>query len=117
MTFKVKIESLPAEVSLHQIKDEDDLYYAADDCSLTPEQTCFVISSGFSIGKAYLDPKDKTPFIIYAENVKRVGFILLCFWHWNGSQTVLSYFIDKDFQCRNYSKTATKIAVSILKSA
>lgn len=123
MTFREKLESLPQgafvgeTVSFQPIREEQDLVYAIFECTLTREQQEFVNPAGFSIGRAYLNPKDNYPCVILNAQGQRVGFILLDVWLGDGDGYSWSYYIDQGQQGKGYGRDAAKLAVRLLKAA
>ena len=71
--------------------------------------------AGFSIGRAYLNPEDNIPCIIWKDDT-RIGYIVLRKW-FCGNANSWSYYLDKDQQGNGYGKTAAQLAVQILKAA
>ena len=118
-TFSQKISALPPEIfslgDLHirMIQNDDDLWYATVECQLAPGQDEFVNPAGFSIGRAYLNPADNIPCIIWNGDT-RIGYIVLR--RWDGAANSWSYYLDKDQQGKGYGKTAAQLAVQILKA-
>ena len=82
---------------------------------VVPRQEEFVNPAGFSIGRAYLDPDNNIPCIIWPDDT-RIGYIVLRNWS-AGDATTWSYYLDKDYQGRGYGKTAAQLAASILNAA
>ena len=120
-TLKEKINYLPPEVfsldglSIQPVRDDYDLWYAVVECQLAPGQAEYVNPAGFSIGRAYLDPANNIPCIIWRGDT-RIGYIVLRRW-FDGSANSWSYYLDKDWQGNGYGKAAAELAVQILKSA
>ena len=120
-TLKQKIAALsPAffsldSISIRPIVDDDDLWYAVVECRLAPGQEEYVNPAGFSIGRAYLNPEDNIPCIIWKDNV-RIGYIVLRKW-FGGNANSWSYYLDKDQQGKGYGKAAARLAIQILKAA
>ena len=121
ISLKQKFDTLsPADlcrerISIRPIRDDYDLWYAVVECQLSPEQTDFVNPAGFSIGRAYLDPENNIPCIIWLDD-KRIGYIV--FRTWSGSRaTSWSYYLDRSFQGHGYGRIAAQLAVQILKTA
>ena len=104
-------------VSIRKIENDDDLWYAVAECSITPEQEDYVNPAGFSIGRAYLAPSDNVPCVICKADGERIGFIV--FRKWSGAVPGFnwSYFIDRNFQGMGYGKAAAKLAIKILRAA
>ena len=125
-TFSDRLKALPPAiwesdtVKIRPIANDDDLWYATVECRLTPEQEAedLVNPAGFSIGRAYLNPADNLPCLIYDKNSKPIGYIVLRTWfdqlHPGFSW---SYYIDKDSQGKGYGKAAARLAIQILKAA
>ena len=120
-TLQKKITTLSPEVfslngiSIRPIRDDWDLWYAVVECKLAPGQEEFVNPAGFSIGRAYLNPADNIPCIIWNGDT-RIGYIVLRRWS-DGTANSWSYYLDKDQQGNGYGKTAAQLAVQILKAA
>ena len=120
-TFKQKILSLsPAvfcrdRISIRPIQDDYDIWYAVVECQLTPEQTDYVNPAGFSIGRAYLDPNNHVPCIIWLDN-QRIGYIVFRTWS-RGDANSWSYYLDRRYQGNGYGRAAARLAVQILQSA
>lgn len=121
--FADKIRTLSAEtfvsdkVGIKIIEDEDDLWYAVMECKITPEQEAFVNPAGFSIGRAYLNPENNVPCVIYKNGGERVGYIVLRTWLGEGEGYSWSFYVDKDHQGQGLGKAAAQLAVKILKAA
>ena len=120
-SFKQKILSLsPAvfcwdRISIRLIQDDYDIWYAVVECQLTPEQTDYVNPAGFSIGRAYLDPSNHVPCIIWLDD-QRIGYI--GFRRWSGSKAnSWSYYLDRKYQGNGYGRAAACLAVRILQKA
>lgn len=123
MTFSERLKALPADiwksdmVSIRPISNADDLWYATVECRLAPGQEDLVNPAGFSIGKAYLNPADNLPCLIYNKEKQPVGYILLRKWldpsligfSW-------SFYIDKDSQGKGYGRAAARLAIQIFKT-
>jgi diamine N-acetyltransferase len=120
-TLQKRITSLPdayftdGNISIRPIRDDYDIWYATVECTLFPHQKENVNPAGFSLGRAFLYPKNYLPCIIWKENT-RIGFILLFRWS-NGSANGWSYYLDQNYQGQGYGKTAARLAINILKSA
>jgi diamine N-acetyltransferase len=104
-------------VFIRPIKTQEELVYAIFECQLNDEQKELVNPAGFSIGRAYLFPKDNVPCLIYDENREPVGFISLCKWLGEGDAYSWSYYIDKECQGKGYGRNAADLAIRILKAA
>ena len=121
ISLKQKFDTLsPADlcrerISIRPIRDDYDLWYAVVECQLSPEQTDFVNPAGFSIGRAYLDPDNNIPCVIWLDD-KRIGYIVFRRWC-SGNANSWSYFLDKDRQGKGFGKAAACLAVQILKKA
>lgn len=121
-SFADKVKSLPKdiwaseEIFIRSIQDEDDLWYAVVECSLTKEQEENVNPAGFSIGRAYLTPHDNVPCVICKADGERIGFISFLKWLGEGAGFSWSYYIDKNYQGLGYGKAAAELAVNILKT-
>lgn len=102
------------EVCIREIKDDSDLWYAVVECRLFPGQEEYVNPAGFSIGRAYLSPKDNVPCVICKKNGDRIGYILFCKWLGDGAGFTWSYYLDRKFQGQGYGKAAARLAVKIL---
>ena len=120
-SLKDNISALSSEqftldtITIRPIQDDYDLWFAVVECKLSPEQENFVNPAGFSIGRAFLNPEDNVPCIIWKDDV-RIGYIV--FRRWIGSYAnSWSYFIDQGYQMQGYGKTAAKLAIQILKAA
>ena len=115
------ISSLPEEfftdssIHIRPIQDDYDIWYATVECTLLPGQRENVNPAGFSLGRAYLNPKNHLPCIIWKDN-KRIGFILLCRWS-DGSANSWSYYLDHSYQGQGYGRAAALLAIRILKAA
>lgn len=120
--FFQKVKRLPKEswsaetVRIRPIENDDDLWYAVVECELTPEQEEFVNPAGFSIGRAYLDPRDNVPCVICKTDGERIGYIVFRKWSGEGRNFNWSYYIDKKYQGQGYGKAAARLAVKILKA-
>ncbi len=121
MCFRDKILALPKtafsqeDISIRPISSENDLWYATEVCRLAPGQEEYVNSSAFSIGRAYLQPNDNIPCLIY-HDTSPVGFLLLRHWEVDQSNG-WSYYLDHAAQGFGYGTAAAKLAVRILKQA
>ena len=121
ISLKQKFDTLsPADfcrerISIRPIRDDYDLWYAVVECQLSPEQTDFVNPAGFSIGRAYLDPKNNIPCVIWLDD-QRIGYIVFRRWC-SGNANSWSYFLDKDRQGKGFGKAAACLAAQILKKA
>ena len=121
MNLKERIESLPdsafslGEIHISPIRDDYDLWYATVECRLAPGQEKFVNPAGFSIGRAYLHPKNHVPCIIW-RNDCRIGYIILRKWS-STSATSWSYYLDAEHQGKGFGRSAACLAMQILKSA
>ena len=68
--FSNKVKNLPKEifasetVSIKNIENDDELWYAVVECKITPEQEKNVSPCGFFLGRAYLAPNDNVPCVI-----------------------------------------------------
>lgn len=117
------IKNLPREtwlsetVSIRKIENDDDLWYAVVECSVSPEQQEFVNPAGFSIGRAYLAPNNNVPCVICKADGERIGFIVLRKWSDSDRAFNWSYCIDLKFQGMGYGKAAAKLAIKILRAA
>ena len=117
------IKDLPSDtwlsetVGIRRIENDDDLWYAVAECRILPEQEEYVNPAGFSIGRAYLAPKDNVPCVICKADGERIGFIVLRKWSGSDRGFNWSYFIDRKFQGKGYGKAAAKLAVKILRAA
>lgn len=105
------------DITIKEITTEKDLGYATVILKLKPEQENLVNPTGFSIGRAFLNPTDNIPCIIYKDNNEPIGFISLCKWSGSGDAYSWSYFIDKNYQNMGYGTKAAKLAIHILKTA
>ncbi len=120
-TLRQSILSLPAElfsldtIQIRPIMDDYDLWYAVVDCQLAAGQEQYVNPAGFSIGRAYLQPENHLPCIIW-KDATRIGYIVLRRWH-TGEANSWSYYLDQDYQGFGYGRTAAKLAVQILTAA
>ncbi len=121
MTFFDSICNLPEDaftlnhISIRPIRSDEELWYATVQCQLAPGQSDFVNPSGFSIGRAWLQPEDHVPCLIYKEG-QPIGFLL--FRHWaDDASNSWSYYLDKQHQGHGLGKAAAQLAVQILKSA
>ena len=114
------IKDLPSDtwlsetVGIRRIENDDDLWYAVAECSILPEQEEYVNPAGFSIGRAYLAPKDNVPCVICKADGERIGFIVLRKWSGSDRGFNWSYFIDRKFQGLGYGKAAAGLAVKFL---
>lgn len=117
------IKDLPSDiwqsetVGIRRIENDEDLWYAVAECRILPEQEEFVNPAGFSIGRAYLAPKDNVPCVICKADDERIGFIVLRKWSGSDRGFNWSYFIDRKFQGLGYGKAAAGLAVKILRAA
>ena len=122
MSLREKWEKLPPDVftghglTIREIRDDDDLWYATVECMLAPGQEEFVNPAGFSIGRAYLHPDSNLPCVICREDETRIGYIIFREWPGAGSAYNWSYYLDKDWQGRGYGESAARLAVRILKT-
>ena len=120
-TLQECIASLPdafftdGSICIRPIQDDYDIWYATVECTLFPSQKENVNPAGFSLGRAYLNPKNHLPCIIWKDNI-RIGFILLCRWS-DGSANSWSYYLDRNYQGQGYGKAAANLAIKILKAA
>lgn len=120
-SFADRVRELPGEiwssesVSIRPIVDDDDLWYAVVECRLAPEQWEYVNPAGFSIGRAYLAPRDNVPCVICKSDGERIGYIVLRLWSGEGGFN-WSYYIDRDHQGLGYGKAAARLAVRLLKA-
>ena len=116
--FRAAINEAQASngISIRPIENDDDLWYAVVECRITPEQEEFVNPAGFSIGRAYLDPDNNLPCVIYNDG-EPVGYIVLRIWRGQGEAVSWSYYIDVKHQGCGYGREAAKLAVRILKAA
>lgn len=103
------------DITIRPIRDDCDLWYAAVECELLPEQWNYVNPAGFSIGRAYLHPESNVPCVIL-HGERPIGYIVLREWL-GGSGTSWSYYIDYREQGRGCGVAAAKLAVRILKAA
>lgn len=121
-SFRDKIVSLPTDIfaehdiTLRPIQDDYDLWYAVVECRLKAGQDEYVNPPRFSIGRAYLNPNDNVPCIIWHKD-RRVGYIVLRRSMFDGNSTDWSYCISADEQGNGYGTQAARIAVRILSSA
>lgn len=122
MSFADKVKNLPEDVwisetvRIRRIENDDDLWYAVVECKLDPEQEEYVNPAGFSIGRAYLAPRDNVPCVICKNDGERIGYIIFGKWLGEGSGFNWSYCIDRKFQGLGYGKAAARLAVKILKT-
>lgn len=124
--FSQHLKSLPPSVwesdtvKIRPITNDDELWYATVECRLTPEQEAadLVNPAGFSIGRAYLNPADNLPCLIYNERSQPIGYIVLRTWFDQSNPGFnWSYYLDKDSQGKGYGKAAARLAIRILKAA
>ncbi|MBR4435780.1 MAG: GNAT family N-acetyltransferase [Clostridia bacterium] len=122
MTFNESIKNLPdaalsmGSVSIKPITTEAQMVCALYDLALTDEQKDFVNPTWFSVGRAYLNPNDNCPCLIYNEGSTPIGFMNLLKWTWRNAEMSWSFFIDKAFQGRGYGRQAAMLAIRILRS-
>ena len=102
-------------ISIRPICDDYDLWYVVVECKLAPGQEEFVNPAGFTIGRAYLNPGDNVPCIIWKDG-QWIGYMVLRMWH-DGTGTSWSYYLDRRQQGMGYGISAAKSAVRILKGA
>ena len=120
-TLQECIVSLPDDIftdgsiRIQPIQDDYDIWYATVECTLFPRQKKNVNPAGFSLGRAYLNPKNHLPCIIWKGDA-RIGFILLCSWS-DDSANSWSYYLDRSHQGQGYGKAAANLAIKILKAA
>lgn len=122
ITFAELLKALPEEnwkselVGIRPIADEEDLWYATVECRLHPEQEDCVNPAGFSIGRAWMNPGENVPCIIYKTDGQRIGFIIFRKWLGEGEEAYSwSYYLDRDSQGLGYGRAAAQLAVKILK--
>ena len=104
-------------VFFRHIENESDLAYALFDCRLKEEQRDLVTPASFSIGRAYLNPRDHFPCVICTLDGTPVGFINLLRWLGLGDGVTWSIYIDAAAQGRGCGKAAARLAVKVLKTA
>lgn len=121
-SFADKVKTLSPEVRsserlfIRPIETDDDLWYAVVECRLMPGQEDYVNPAGFSIGRAYLAPRDNLPCVICKHGGERIGYILFRKWLGEGEAFNWSYYLDRDFQGLGYGKESARLAVKILKT-
>ena len=103
-------------VCFKPVVSEEDLIYCCFECELENEQKDLVNPPFFSIARAYLNPNNVYPFIIYDNLGNKVGFICLLKWLGKGDGFSFSLLIDKHFQKRGYGTNSIKLAIDILKT-
>ena len=122
MNFRDRIYALPGELCCREgiriapIRDDWDLWYASMECRLKPGQEEYVNPAGFSIGRAWLNPGNNVPCIIW-NGEARIGYICLRLWHRENPSTDWSYYLDECQQGKGYGRTAAEIAIGMLKAA
>ncbi len=101
---------------IRPINDDEDLWYATEECRLKDGQEELVNRAGFSIGRAYLNPEDNIPCVICKNTGERIGYIV--FRKWFGSEAYSwSYYLDRDSQGKGFGREAAILAVRILKAS
>ena len=105
------------EVLFQPLKTEEDLVYATYDCQLSEKQKDMINPAWFSIGRAYLHPKDNYPCVICKKSGEPIGFINLSKWLGNGEAYTWSFFIDQRYQGKGLGRSAAQLAVDILTAA
>lgn len=123
MSLREQWEKLPPEVftgdgiTIREIRDDDDLWYATAECTLAPGQEELVNPAGFDIGRAYLNPADHVPCVVCLEDGTRIGFLVFRRWLAAGAAYSWGYHLDRSWQGRGYGERAARLAVRILKAA
>lgn len=102
------------EVLFQPLKTEEDLVYATYDCQLSEKQKDMVNPAWFSIGRAYLHPKDNYPCVICKKSGEPIGFINLSKWLGNGEAYTWSFFIDQRYQGKGLGRSAAQLALIFL---
>ena len=119
MNIRKKMEQLPGawtsqgDVRIVPIRDDYDLWFATTECKLKPGQENYVNPAGFSIGRAWLNPENHLPCIIW-RGEERIGYICLRFWPGQEPSTDWSYYLDAEQQGMGYGRIAAQIAVGML---
>lgn len=123
MTFYQRLLELPKEyftagdISIRRIQTEAEVAEAVVYLELSKEQQEMVNPAGFAMGRAYLQPDNHVPHLIYHFE-KPIGFMMLDHWARQCSEEVSwSYFVATEHQGHGYGIRAAKLAVSILTSA
>lgn len=122
MSLRERWDSLSPEaftgggLTIREIRDDDDLWFATAECALAPGQEELVNPAGFDIGRAYLNPADNVPCVICLEDGTRIGFIVLRMWLAAGTAYSWGYHLDRNWQGRGYGEQAARLAVQILKA-
>ncbi|MBR4701696.1 MAG: GNAT family N-acetyltransferase [Oscillospiraceae bacterium] len=122
-SLSAALKKLPEEVFsndtvfFRHIETEQDLAYAIFDCKLREDQRDLVTAASFSIGRAYLKPRDNYPCVVCTLDGTPIGFINLLRWLGLGEGVTWSLYLDADAQGKGYGKAAAKLAVRILKTA
>ena len=98
------------------VTSEEDLIYCCFECELKDEQKDLVNPPFFSIARAYLNPNNVYPFIIYDKLDNKIGFICLLNWLGKGDAFSFSLLIDKHHQRKGYGTNSIKLAIDILKT-
>lgn len=123
-TLRQKIFALPSKyfslegICIRPIRDDYDLWYAVVTCKLAPGQEEYVNPAGFSIGRAYLQPENNIPCIIWKDET-RIGYIVFRTWCDGiaNSANSWSYYLDEAWQGHGYGTIAARLAIQILKAA
>lgn len=122
MNFRDKIYALPGElcrrkgIRIAPIRDDWDLWFATVECRLKPGQEENVNPAGFSVGRAWLNPDNNVPCIIW-NGEERIGYICLRYWPRENPSTDWSYYLDERQQGKGYGRRAAEIAIGMLKAA
>lgn len=120
MSLREKWDRLPpgaftgGGLTIREVRDDQDLWYAVAECALAPRQEEFVNPAGFDIGRAYLNPADNVPCVVCLEDGTRIGFIIFRMWRAAGTAYNWGYYLDKDWQGRGYGERAARLALQIL---
>lgn len=119
-TTPKKIRSLPENIctlqniTIRPIETQEDLWYAVQELTLTPEQRDFVNPPGFSIGRAWLWPEKFLPCVICRTDGTRIGFIMFSTWLAEGDGVSFGYMIDAHHQHKGYGTAAAQLALRML---
>ena len=103
-------------VWIKPIEDETDLWYAVEECKITSGQMEYVNPASFSVGRAYLDPENNVPCVIYNNENKRVGFISFRKIVLNKKGFNWSFYIDKNYQNKGLGRATAESAIKTLKN-
>lgn len=122
-SLSAALKKLPQDVFSNEtvlfrhIDNESDLAYAIFDCKLKDEQRDLVTPASFSIGRAYLKPRDNFPCVICTLDGTPIGFINLLRWLGLGNGVTWSLYLDAEAQGKGYGRAAARLATDVLKTA